>query len=61
LWLLQIIAVAGPKPLIGFGVSTICKNRWSAVARIEHAEFGQCTVTLVPFFTEAALLPFLCD
>jgi len=43
--------------ILRFGVSAICKNRCSAVARIEHAEFGQCTVTLVPFFTEAALLP----
>ena len=42
--------------ILRFGVSAICKNRCSAVARIEHAEFGQCTVTLVPFFTEAALL-----
>jgi hypothetical protein len=25
---------------------------------LPRAEFGQCTVTLVPFFTEAALLAF---
>jgi hypothetical protein len=43
--------------ILRFDVSAICKNRCSAVARIEHAEFGQCTATLVPFFTETALLP----
>jgi hypothetical protein len=40
--------------ILPFGVSAICKNRCSAVARIQHAEFGQCTEMRVPIFTEEA-------